>query len=726
MNKVKNILAATFIYGKKHWFIIFAIITYLFFTVYYVGADQTIFNCGNTLNGLGDSTAGPVWRAANTADTLPVGGYSHVTNYPLGESLSSPVDAVVVGQSIIMWITAKVAGPVCGYNMATAIGFFSAAIVMFAFVYSFTKGRKWIALLAGYAVAFTPFFQIKSAGHPSYGFEALLIGVLWSFISLVQTRKISKAILFAVLTAYCFYFDPYFSLMALTILGPLATTWLVLLWRSRKKRPTDKKPLWKPILIAVALFALLVAPIGYIMKTQSAKIEAVTAGTRENILVEAKQYSNVPSEYLLPFSGSFLLNAFGTLKAQVMSSWYAFSVGNVSEDTVGISLVMIVMVALFFIIASWERLQKRRLNLSSQFVYNPRLLIYGAIAVTVMAILLALPPVHALGVPLPSYLLLKFFSIWRILSREYVVVNIGVVILFAVSLVYFTRALKLSRSIKAVLYVLLFFLIFIQYQTFGPFQGIEGSKFSYNNTPAGYMWLKDQKDVKAVAEYPIEKATESDSLGYYLSMQYIHKKALLNTYLNDSPQDPMRAGIKNLADPQTIPTLHALGIDAIVVHGVDPEDIAKIPYLTVDYVQKQGGAKPGSTAIAKDILVVARISNDAPKPIASMQFIGTPLINSAIQKSAVDWQYEIAPGEVIRLGRLPLDKDHTQVEGKVCFAARMMSDGDAASLTVNGVKVADLTDSFQPIELNVKTDQDLKLMSSNVGLMRLTKLGCDS
>lgn len=731
MDKTKEMLTKVGLYSKKHWFVFLAIFVYLFFSIYYVGLAQSVTDCNNAINGLGDNTAGPIWREANT-NNPPVGGFSSVTNYPVGDQLSSPIDAVVVGQSVLLWTTAKMFGPVCGYNITNVLGFVSAALVMCGFVYSLTKGRRWLALLAGYAVAFTPFFQAKMGGHPSYGFQAVLIGIVWAFYSYVTTRKKSRAVALVLLTAFCFYFDPYFSLLSMTILGPTVLAWLIVRYLQSARERADRKKFIdqiKNMAVFAAFLAVLIAPIAYIMVSQASQINSATAGTRDDIIRTAKVYSNMPSEYLLPYKDSFLLNFFGSYKQQVVNSWYAFSNGNVSEDSVGISLLMLAVIALFFIIAGWEKLQKKRLNLNKVLAYNPKLIVFSALGFVVLAILLALPPVHLMGVPLPSYVLLKLTTTWRVLSREYVVVNIGVTILFIVSLIYFVRALKIKPVIQAVLYGLCFMFIFVQYQTYRPFEGARTSEFNYKNAPAGYMWLKNQNDIKAVAEYPIEKATESNSHGYYLSMQMVHKKPLLNSALNDSPQDTLRAALKNLSDPQTVPTLHALGIDAILVHGVDPQDITKIPGLTVVYSGQHGtdAGLPGSTAVTKDVFVVARISSTVPKPVTSIQIMTTPMLDGTIQTSSVTWQYELPSGAKLGLRRLPNEPGGV-VSDKICFAARMAVKGESADLLVKQgdtvISTLPLTDQYQTVSFAANTDQTFSLVSSNKHLLQLTQLGC--
>lgn len=739
MSEVNNNVKKLWLFVRNKWFIFFTIFAYLFFSVYYMGVHTTILDCGSAVNGLGDNTAGPIWRMTNAGDT-PVGGSSSVTNYPMGESLSSPIDAVVLGQSTLIWSLSKVVGPICGYNAANLLGYMSAALVMFGFVYHLTKGRRWIALLAGYAVAFTPFFQAKSGGHPSYGFQALLIGIVWAFFSFVATRKLSRGLILAALVAACFYFDPYFSLLAGTIVGPLTLVWLIVSYmRSRHNRDLRKVffDQLKRVGVSVALLGLLLVPLVYLAKTQSAAIDSAVAGTRDDIFFSARVYSNFPSEYLLPFQESPFFGIFGRYEQDVRDSLYVFSDGNVSEDSVGLSLVMVGVILLFAIIAGWEKLQGRKVRLAKHLGYDAKLVVGGAVAVGVTAMLIAAPPVHVLGIPLPSHILVETTTIWRVLSREYVVVNIAAVILFVVALVYFVQALKGMRlRTKRVLYVLLFVLIFLQYQAYTPFQGVAQASFNYRNAPEGYVWLAKQNHIKAVAEYPLEKATESNAHGYFMSMQVLHKKPLLNSAIQTSLGDEVRSSIKNLSDPQSVPVLHSLGIDAVILHGVSAAEVAKVPNLKVVHSGTHGkdAGLPGSAAVNKnkDSMVIAEILDTAAYADGSLQFVTVLPLNSSIQPSALKWQYEVPTGITMARKALPTNHIPKNVPindvANVCFEARMAAPDDTGELILKspgGINERiPLSDDYTAVKFAVKNNDIITVTSSNGHNMRMTDLGC--
>lgn len=739
MSEVNTNVKKLWLFFRKKWFIFFTIFAYLFFSVYYMGVNTTVLDCGNALNGLGDNAAGPIWKTANVGDA-PVGGFSSITNYPWGESLSSPIDMVVLGQSVLFWSLSKVVGPVCGYNVANVLGYMSAALVMFGFIYHLTKGRRWIALLAGYAVAFTPFFQAKSGGHPSYGFQALLIGVIWAFFSFVTTRKLSRGLILAALLAACFYFDPYFSLLAGTIMGPLALVWLILSYiQSRHSRELRKLffAQLKKVGLSLVLLAVLLVPLVYTIKTQSAAIDSAVAGTRDDIFFAARVYSNFPSEYLLPFQESPFFGLFGRYEKDVRDSLYVFSDGNVSEDSVGLSLIMVGVILLFAVIVSWEKLQGRKMPFTKHLGYDPKLVIGGAIGMGALAMLFAAPPVHVLGMPLPSTLLIETTTIWRVLSREYVVVNIATVILFVVALVYFIQMLKKMqpRTMK-VLYVLLFALIFVQYQAYTPFQGVVQASFNYRNAPLGYVWLSKQDHIKAIAEYPLQKATESNAHGYFLAMQIVHKKPLLNSAIQTSSGDETRSSIKNLPDPQTIPVLHSLGIDAVILHGVDAAEVAKVPNLKVVYSGSHGkdAGLPGSTAINenKDSMVIAEIVDTATYADGSLQFITVMPPNSSVQTSALNWQYEVPTGITMARRGLPTTRLPKNVPindvAEVCFAARMAAPNDTGELILKSpggiAETIQLKDEYTQVKFAVRNDDIITVTSSNGHNMRMTDLGC--
>lgn len=722
-------------YLVKKWFLFFVLLSYIFFAVYYGG--PVAWDCQNVVNGMGDSTAGPIWKNTFIPD-VPFGGVSKVTNYPLGESLASPVDISVSGQSIMLWSISKIVGPVCSYNLTVGLGIIGSAVIMFFFV-RFLLGRKfgWIAWLAGYLLAFTPYFQIKTTVHPGYAFQGLFIAVLWAFLLLIKTKQIRVAILLGVLIGICFYFDPYFSLLVGTLIVAVGIAWTAVsiarisLAKGEKSATKEVFHQLKLIGVAAAVSIMMITPIALVGITRAGDIEKSVAGTRDNIQEMARACSNWPGEYLLPFPDSPLLKVFGSEQGNVRSSLYAFSDCGIAEDAVGIALVAIIITSLWGVIALWEKLQGRRKNISDM-TYDHRLVIGASLSMILLGIALALPPAHIFGFPTLSEMLISVSSIWRVIAREYVIVNIGVIILFSVALAYFAAQLKIKRLWRVALFVLIFIGAFIQYQTYRPFSGNSATQFAYSQAPDAYYWLKSQANIKSIAEYPIEKATEANSIGYYLTMQTIHGKPMLNSVLSASDQDPVRSLIKNINDPQSVPTLHSLGVTHVVVHGISRDEVEKIPYVNIVYSgnHSPGQRLPESPTIAKDTLFILEIVKSAPSETYPLQAISKIPKNGLIEKSATAWEYEIISGT-----RFTVDKIRTlsrtrenDKPAEICFSARTSLDSGRTDLILssNGAltNVGSVDGRYHDFKVQLNNVTRFEFRTTTGENIRITKVGC--
>jgi hypothetical protein len=205
----------------------------------------------------------------------------------------------------------------------------------------------------------------------------------------------------------------------------------------------------------------------------------------------------------------------------------------------------------------------------------------------------------------------------------------------------------------------------------------------------------------------------------------------LNSAIANGPDESIRSSIKNLSDPQTVPVLHSLGIDAIVIHGVEPSEVAKNPYLQVVYSGVHGvdAGVPGSSAIAKDMLVVARIVKGAPSTGLSLQYLGNLPRNSSIQPSAIDWQYEIPTNTQIAVRQLPKPAPSSDTkESDMCFMVKMAAPDDTGELTLKdgrgALSTTSLTDQYVEVRAKVAIDNTITLVSNNGHNMRMTRIGC--
>lgn len=705
------------------------ILSFVALTAYYM--SPSVLHCNSVVHGFGDSTSGPIWRA-QVSPQSPLWGYEKQSNYPFGDNLYSPVHFSGALQYTYFWAVAKITGPICAYNVVNFVGFISAASVMYGFIFYMTK-RRAIAWLAGYVVSFTPYFQIKVGGHPSYGYHALLIGAFWATVHLFKSPTKKAAAVLATLLTVCFYFDPYFSLLVITILLPTVGIWLLLGAHASYKKHSFTKAFraqFISLLFAGTMTIIALLPLAYIRIANADRINQAVIGSRSNLLETARVCSNYPHEYLLPFALHPLILKTLTSPEEVTlrKNVYSFSTCGIAEDAVGLSLIVVTIATLGLVIGSWELLNKRKIALANNLRYDPKLLLLSTLAVALTATLIALPPAKFLFIPTPSYTIIKLVDIWRILAREYVVLNIAVTVIFALSLAFFADTFKrhLHRNALYAGFAIIFFVVFVEYQAFAPFKGNTHSGFDYRKAPTAYYWLKDQP-IKSIAEYPNEHlGTEADTSVYYQSMQSIHKKPLFNTALSDSPQNLLHASLKDLSDPQTVPALASLGIEAVVIHGVDKEAVAQIPYLQIIYAgnHQPDLRVPPTPRVSTQELIIAKIV-DAPKVSAVFEFTKQPPFNHTLVSSAVDWQYEVTSGSSLQLTDLMSGQPSGTTED-LCFKLRSVD-----TAIQNKVDIYDKDDlrasytvSKEPVTIRLRNVSEARFITAQKQPLVLSELGC--
>jgi len=679
--------------------------------------------------GTGDNTAGPIWRLTIEPNGV-LGTYERYTNYPSGETLASPVNDVSALQSVVVWGLSKAVGPICAYNLTNIGGFMASALTMFGFIYSLTR-RRWIAWLAGYIFAFTPYFQAQVGGHPGYGYTALLIGAVWAFFSLVRKPKWTKALLLTVLLTACFYWDPYFSLLVSTLMAPIGLVWLV--WRYHKRpAKTACRNYWlqkdvKFIALSLGLVVLALLPLAYAEIYQSGQINNQVGAARGSVLEAAEICSNYPQSYFLPFAyNPFYVKLVGSHANGANAYFSKYSKCGYAEDGVGLSWAAMVVICAgaIAILGDWRG--KRKTGLGTTLSYPPVLVLGGVAVAGLVAVLIGLPPFHILGLPLPSRVIIHFTSTWRVFAREYVDVNLCLTVLFAAALAYFSNRFRTRPKVLVALFVVIFLGVFVQYQAFSFYRGNTVANFNYNNIPRAYNYIKNNKSIKTIAEYPMEPTSQSSSNEYYLTMQTLYKKPLRNSSLSDGPGEMLDASIRNLGDPQTVSVLHGLGISTVVVHGLTVNQVAQIPYLKVIY-SETGVAAYRLLDNSKGLLVIAQIVG-APTPQKMLQFSSALPVNGATQLSPTQWPYEIPNDTVLDVVDISSAASPVAAPFEACFDIKMAGQGDTGQLNMvidsKNTVTTNLTDSYLPV--HVMANKTIKLDVTNGHNMRITGLGCSS
>lgn len=697
------------------------LLSYLPITFYYM--TPQMLHCQTVVYGFGDNTGGPIWRFS-VYPSNPLWGFEHVTNYPYGESLSSPIWDSAALEFSFFWVLAKIAGPICGYNIFNIVGFIGTAAAMYGFIFWLTR-RKSLAWLAGYAVSFAPYFQYKVGGHPSYGYAALLILAIWFFFRLLRERRKWDMVILALAVAACFYWDPYFSLLIATVVAPLVGVTIaydVLISHNRSHPLALAKEVWarlRPFAVSALLILVAMLPLAVIAKLSASQISATVFAPRGDSLWVATICGNTPTDYLIPSDNNFFadLLTYGGYSRSIVPLRHGCNSG---EDNVGLSLTLLGVVAAAAVIFVRMKQTRRRLdaNVPAGFDYQwITLALGGVLAAGFVMGLPAFPNEE----PTLGYYLLQVTQTWRVLAREFVVVNIALVALAMIALLVLAqRWLRQRPRLRVVLFGLLFLTIFIQYQPFTPFTGSGGTRNFATDTPPIYVWLRDQADIQHIAEYPFGIGNEANGIGIYLSMQLVDKKQLLNSVLQTSPQEPLRYAIWDLTAPQTLPVLRGLGIDAVVVHGVSAADVAAVPGLQVLRTE------PVDRLTGNSILV-AKILPGPTQDYALTLKQGFPF-KGVIMVSSVNVQYEAMNLSQMQLTPLSYDP-RADAQHTVCFDVKMASpdDADHLSVLVNGVPViSDLPvgGQYVPVRFLAQENQVITLRNDTTHDMRLDNLGC--
>jgi hypothetical protein len=677
---------------------------------YYQG---TFSNCGDLLmSNPSDQTAGLIWLH-HTVPAKPLWGFTRATNFPWGEWLNQPIRWSGALLYFWYWILSSLTGAICGYNLLNLIGFFSAAAVMYTFVVWLTR-RPWVALLAGYAVAFTPYYQAKTSGHPAYVYQGVFVLMLWLFVLMWRSLRWRWAIMLGGLIAACFYFDPYFILITIVLLSGLLVAAVGHDLLTNRTHDWKAKALRLAGAAGVAL--VLLFPLAYIRLHYAGQINAA-AGSRGEIRSNAQVYGARLWEYLAPAESHPVLHRLVGPSYQVRDHHGS----NPGEYTINLSLTLIVVVLVAAAVL-WRRRNRRgwwpeHLNLAVE----PGFIALAALVVGAFALITSLPPVY-FHLPMPSYFITAFVAIWRVFARLYVLVNISLVLLAALALACLWAVIKTPWR-RYLLVGLVFLGVAFEYQIYI----VPRPVWSFhNNAPSIDYRLANRSDIHSIAEYSLDNQPETNMPTYYLTFQWVHGKSLLNSDLEDSPENGLRAGLRTLSDPQTVPVLRSLGIDAVLVHGINGD--VHVPGLKL--IDFEAGLPPSASTYFHDTpeLYPIGLYRVLPGPTAAYA-IGLDRGFTQHTVSAYSYVSYVSVGQsgaVLSARALP--GQPASGPAPLCFELKAAGGPASATIQVEGRPVwqGRLTSLWQPLQIPATIGQTAIITTSRLGVdsFLLGDLGC--
>ena len=602
---------------KRH-FIVVLVALLLSWT--YMGQSMT--SCQTTVIGSigGDNINGIIWLFSNTPH--PYGGFSHVTNYPFGESVSQPQLITSAALLTPTWLLAKAVGPVCAWNAMVFFGYMSSALLMYGFIYWLLR-KRGIALFAAIAVGFSPYHYWKTWGHLAYIQSEIFVAIIWAYLAFWRRPTKKKAVLLGLLASGLLYGDGYFPLIGGVLIGSLLGYSLIidyLLSRGQNARRRFYVQKLKYLMISASILFIAFIPIAYVKHHYAAEISADLTHARSDPKIEVETYGTHFIDYVLPSDSSPI-----TPVRHAVDNYRAKHVYS-DNGEYGVYLGLATLALAFTAVGVgaykliWERGKQRPTN------ETWLLWVSGAgITVTLAAFMSSLAPSMAIfGIhpEWPSAIISSLVSYWRVFARFYLTVNIGVVTLAAIGLWYITKRLG-SRWLRLGFLALVIIVTILELMPVNPFSRTDEWKVT-SGSPT-YIWLSKQPSIKAVAAYPILESPMGPS---YFGDQLVHKKALLNSYVGNDSQLLLHRALTGINDAQTLGVLKTLGINDLLLYRVElpANDSQRLTLLYGNFGARVAAINP-SVVPLKHVLVpdsgYARPLVDPTTDISCRQQLGT-------------------------------------------------------------------------------------------------------
>jgi hypothetical protein len=489
--------------------------------------------------GTGDPVGSMATLHAEVATGQPgfLPGTLHQFNAPGGLPLPWVMGLASLPTSVLLYVLGVLFGPVMAYNVFAFAAFPLSGGAMFLLVRRVT-GNSWAAFLAGWALAFFAYAQVKAGGHYELVHSWVIVLAVWRVLEMVQRPSRRNGLLAGLAIVFAMAWTPYFILLAGIAYVTLAMGGLVN--AARNHRLMSQVPAQA---VAAALVLLYLVTF-YVL---SLSVPNGQGTLRTNSVAELNAYSARPLEYIIPNQSN---PVFGSLTSHYLQTHLHGS--NFSESTLylGISGLILAAIALFAAVRNKLPPQWRPVTF------------LGAL-MAIVALWASAPPhgeILGFNVPFPSYFITHISSTWRVYARLVTVVMIGVALLAGIGLAWLMRGrgLPLQFAIVAVAAVAI---IGVDYR---PATGLI--------TPLGPRTIDaavKRLPPGIVAEYPL--GVGGSSYDAIWDQQW-EGHPVLNGYQAGTFEESRALSVSDPADPATPSALAAIGVRYVL----DPNNVTTV------------------------------------------------------------------------------------------------------------------------------------------------------
>ncbi len=521
----------------------------LFLTNFVLFTTTTLFT-----NEVNDATSGFLWLLYANNGTSLWNGTTNLINYPYGEYLGSPIYITWLCVLGPLWLLSLVLPPIVALNVMMTLGFMGAVTASYYLIRRLVH-RRFIAAIGAYAIAFAPYHIFKTPEHLTNIFIIPFIGIIAFMIAFWRRQTWMRGCGLALSAAIAAYTDGYFIFIAAVLVLSLLVALLAIDIAYRQKVRVIIGKMAKLIVVGFVAFVLMI-PILLVQFSSGSEVSKDLSNSRGDIKAEVAFYASKPIDFLLPPEGGLFVGH---------TSWYQKlderknARSNPGESTLYVGYTILTLIAAGVFVGLWRRFAVRQRRMNTYPTLKAHVFIVSLVAAALIMLWMIPPVIHMFGLSLstPMGVLIHYISLWRVPSRLFIVLHILLVIAAMISLSVLTQRLKKWKYFFVCSVVMIF--IALEF-----FTTIKRPSFGLTNMPQTYYWLKDQQNIKSIAELPLVDWPIEVS-GYYAFGQLIHNKPMVNTVLARNDVGLFNP-LADLNNSETIAFLQDRGVDAILVH----------------------------------------------------------------------------------------------------------------------------------------------------------------
>lgn len=469
---------------------------------------------------------------------------------PDGVAVQWAMNVGSLPSTLLLWLAAVAIGAHAAYALFIVTGYVATGVAVFLLA-RWLSAAPWVALLVGWAVAFSPYAVLAGTDHPQFIHGWVLVLLVWRMLALSRDPTLVNGVLAGAATILALWWTAYFVLLGGVCWAALAGADLL---SAARRRHLSRRRMGAHALTAVLAIGFVVA----LAVLTSLGPTGVSA--RQNPLPVVDQYSARPLEYLVPPAKNLL---FGSLTEPFLVTRSHGS----TETTLYLGISMLLLATL----AMWHALRRRPRSEPGSGV----VLALAGLAVT--AVVLSGPPHASVGghvVSLPSRLIYIAAPAFRVYARLGILATIAVGLLAATGLTALSRRLTGRR--QAVVLAVLAIVVVADVATRRPSTAREIA------TPGVYLHLRTLPS-GGVAAYPIVPAAQ-DGVFDDLYFRPVYGKPALAGFAEGTRQEEEAMQVRDVRDRDTPGKLAVLGIRYVIVPTdyTEPSPIGGLRKLYAD------------------------------------------------------------------------------------------------------------------------------------------------